>query len=198
MKQSEIKYLLPGIFQRTLRQGSPLSAILEVMEGLHAPSEETLRRLETNFDPRRAPAAFVPFMARWVDLDRLFERPLEAAQARPSTPVTLPTGLGRLRELVATAAYISQWRGTSKGLLMFLETATGLDGFEIDERVPAPGGKSQPFHFRLRAPAEASSFRSLIERIVASEKPAYVTCEIEFAGKEAGPARPAAPAGGRS
>ena len=197
MKQTEIKHLLPGIFQRTLREGNPLSAILGVMEGLHAPSEETLRRLETNFDPRRAPAPFVSFLAHWVDLDRLFERALEA-QSRPSTPRTLPTGLGRLRELVATAAYLSQWRGTSKGLLLFLGTATGLDGFEIDERVPVLGGKSQPFHFRLRAPAEASTFRSLIERIVASEKPAYVTCEIEFGSKDHGPARPPAPAAGRS
>ncbi|HEY6292469.1 MAG TPA: hypothetical protein VI455_13040 [Terriglobia bacterium] len=189
MKQNEIKHLLPGIFRRTLREGNPLSAIVEIMEALHAPSEEKLRGLDANFDPRRAPDAFVPFLARWVDLDRLFERPLEATQPRRSTPRMLPSGLGRLRELVASAAYVSQWRGTSKGLLLLLETATGMSGFEIEERVPGPGGRPRPFHFQLRVPLEAASCRSLIERIVESEKPAYVTCEIEFGGKESRPAK---------
>ena len=38
-----------------------------------------------------------------------------------------------LRELIAAAAQLSQWRGTAQGLQRFLETATGIEGFELDE-----------------------------------------------------------------
>src|SRR5690242_13325883 len=100
MKRTEIKHLLPGVFQNTISGGTPLAAILDVMEALHAPSEEQLRTLDANFDPYRAPDKLVPFLARWVDLDRLFEKPPQAGSqntaARP-----LPAGFGRLRELIA-------------------------------------------------------------------------------------------------
>jgi phage tail-like protein len=150
------------------------------MEELHAPSEEKLRTLDANFNPHRAPDAFVPFLARWVDLDRLFDKPSAESRALKALPRLLPTGLGRLRELIAAAAYLSQWRGTSKGLLSFLETATGARGFEIKEGGVGTEGRPRPFHFLLRAPQESFPFRSLIERIVESEKPAYVTYELEF------------------
>jgi len=180
MKQNEIRHLLPAIFQRTLNEANPLAAVLGVMEELHAPSEEKLRTLEANFNPYRAPDAFVPFLARWVDLDRLLDKPSAESRALKSLPRLLPTGLGRLRELVAAAAHLSQWRGTSKGLLLFLETATGARGFEIADRVFGPEGQPRPFHFLLRAPPESLPYRTLIECIVESEKPAYVTYELEF------------------
>jgi phage tail-like protein len=185
MKQDAIKHLLPGVFQQTLREGNPLAAILEVMEALHTPSEEKLQTLDANFDPRRAPDKFVPFLARWVDLERLFDLPLEEREFHESKPRLLPTGLGRLRELIAAAAYLSQWRGTRKGLMLFLETATGGTGFEIEERVTGPDGRPMPFHFRVRAPQSVVSYRTLIERIIESEKPAYDTFELTFA-KEKG------------
>lgn len=183
MKRDAIKHLLPGIFQQSLRDGNPLHAILEVMEGLHAPSEEKLRTLDWNFDPRRAPDKFVPFLARWVDLDRIFEKSVGEAGAGKPAARLLATGLGRLRELIAAAAYLSQWRGTRKGLLLFLQTATGEAGFEIEESVRGPGGEPVPFHFRVRAPQKIAALRTLIERIIESEKPAYVTFELEFANK---------------
>ena len=45
MKQREIEQLLPGVFQRTAVPGSPLDALLGVMEGMHAPSEAVLAQL---------------------------------------------------------------------------------------------------------------------------------------------------------
>src|SRR5579872_4752414 len=106
MKPNEIEQMLPGIFQRTVQPGTPLFALLEVMEALQAPDEAALHTLDAFFDPYRAPAAFVPFLASWVDLDRLLrEAPEEfAAQAVPS----LPSGMGRLRELVAAATFLAQ------------------------------------------------------------------------------------------
>lgn len=163
MRSPDIQRLLPGVFQRTVQPASPLAALLEAMEALHAPSEAVLGTLESHFDPRRAPERFVPFLAHWVGMD---------------LPVT--TGLGRLRELVAAAVEISRWRGTARGLRLFLTTATGRTDFDVDESVPDEDGKPRPFHVRVRAPAEVSAHRLLLERIIEREKPAYVTYELLF------------------
>jgi len=172
MKRNEIERLLPGVMQRTAATGTPLDALLRAMEALQAPDEEVLSRLETYFAPYEAPDEFVPMLARWVDLDRLLaETPDHPADA-------FAGGLGRLRELVAAAAYLSKWRGTARGLLRFLETATGLTGWEIDETVPGPDGRPRPFHIRVSAPPGAARYRALVERIVEMEKPAYVTYEL--------------------
>jgi phage tail-like protein len=179
MTRTEIERLLPVVFQRTATTGNPLTALLEVMEMLHAPSETALRNLDATLDPRRAPDAFVPFLARWVDLEPLFEQSgQEYSVERQRQPIT--TGLGRLRELVATAAELSRWRGTAKGLLLFLETATGVSGFAIDEQVPGPDAQPRPHHIRVRAPAATAAHQILIERIIELEKPAHVTYELEF------------------
>ena len=177
MKRNEIEHLLPGIFQRTAQDSTPLFALLEVMEALPAPDEAVLDQLDAFFDPYRTPDAFVPFLASWVDLERLLlEVPEEFnASASPS----LPSGIGRLRELVAAATFLAQWRGTAKGLLRFLETATGVQGFVIEEQVLGSDGQPKPFHIRVRAPQEAAPYRVMIERIIESEKPAYVTYELQ-------------------
>jgi len=179
MKRREIEDLIPWVLRRTLQTGSPLAALLAAMEGLHEPSERVLERLDVALDPRRAGDAFVPYLARWVDLERLLEDEtgrVEQVAGRPP----LATGLGYLRELVAAAAHLSQWRGTARGLLLFLETATGAKGFELDEQVPGPDGRVRPFHLCVRVPESAARYRSLIERIVQMEKPAYVTYELEL------------------
>jgi phage tail-like protein len=178
MKSSEIEALLPGVFQRTIRPGSPLDALLQVMEAMQAPSEEVLRDLDAFFNPYRTPDRFVPFLARWVDLERLLVDDPQAYRAGDLPPI--PSGLGRLRTLIASAAELSRWRGTPHGLQRFLEIATGLPGFAIDEQVPGQDGLPRPFHIRVRAPAGAAAYRVLIERIVSMEKPAYVTSEIQF------------------
>jgi hypothetical protein len=154
------------------------------MEALHRPSEEILGEVETTFMAYRAPQRFVPYLARWVDLDRFF---LASSNECPESNEAVPRrsiGLGNLRELIAAAAYLSQWRGTSRGLVLFLETATGVQGFEIDEQVPAADGLPRPFHLLVRAPGGTETHRALIERIIEQEKPAYVTYELEFAQEE--------------
>jgi phage tail-like protein len=176
MRRTEIERLLPQIFQRTLQPGGPLVALLTVMEDLHQPAERVLEQLETYFDPRRCPDAFVPLLARWVDLGWLLTAGEPDDTATPEA--SWPSGLGRLREVVAAAAYLSQWRGTAVGLLHFLETATGVSGFQIDEQVTDPSGRVQPFHLRIHLPPAAQPYQTLIERIIESEKPAYVTYEL--------------------
>ena len=177
MKQVQIRRLLPAIFQAAVQSGNPLSAILDMMETLHAPCESALDRVDVNFSPYRAPEAFVPYLASWVDLEVLLDVP--HARSGPST-ATLSTGLGRLRELVSAAVTLSKLRGTRKGLTLFLETATGAKGFQVDEKVPDNTGQVRPFHVRVIAPKDLKDHRVLIERIIELEKPAYVTYQLEF------------------
>jgi phage tail-like protein len=184
MTRDEIERLLPSIFQRTAGPGTPLAALLEVMERMHAPAEGALDGLHVTLEPRTAPDRFLPYLARWVDLD-----PIYTEGARRGEPVTLARvasaiDLERLRALLTQAAQLAQRRGTRDGLLRFLETATGVAGFRIDEQVTDSAGQVRPFHFRVSAPAEAASRRALVQRIIELEKPAYVTYELQFVATE--------------
>jgi len=177
MKRNELEGLLPDVFRRTARPGSVLAALLDVMEVQHGPPEEILATLDSFFDPYRTPDDFVPYLAQWVDLLRFLDETPGGADA------DLPTfagGAGRLRELIGAAAYLSRWRGTSHGLVLFLETATGAPGFGIEEEVPGADGRPRPFHVRVIAPAAAQTQEMLIRQIVQMEKPAYVTFELVF------------------
>jgi phage tail-like protein len=176
VKQAQIKRLLPSVFQRTVRAANPLLAILDVMEAMHAPSESALDNLDTTFDPHRTPDQFVPYLASWVDLEILLDVP----RGGSSSSASLSTGLGRLRELAAAAVSLSQWRGTRKGLQLFLETATGRQEFEIKEQVIGADGRPNPFHLQISAPGDLAQHRTLIEKIIELEKPAYVTYELAF------------------
>ena len=180
MRRIEIERLLPEVFRTSIVDGSPLAALLDTMARLHEPDEQVLDSLDAYFDPSRTEDRFVPLLSRWVDLERLFMRSRTgAAEVDSLSPIS--TGMGRLRELVARAAYLSKWRGTRAGLIAFLETATGLAGFAVDEHVVDDSGRPRPFHVRIVAPGELEAHRALIERIIESEKPAYVTHELEFA-----------------
>ena len=186
MDSAAIARLLPGVFQTALdtqaagivEVDTRLAATLGAMETLHAPVEGVLRDLYRHLDPRLAPPAFVPYLAGWVDLDWL----LGSSPGEPTTSASpLSTGLGRLRELVAAAAEIARWRGTARGLLLFLDTATGVPGFTVEENVGGETRVPRAFHLRILAPQETRPYRPLIERIVVAEKPAYATYELVFA-----------------
>jgi phage tail-like protein len=170
MDQENIKALLPAIFQRAAGQQNLLNALVDSMEALQSPTEAIIENIDLYFDPYRAPEPFVFLLAHWVDLDSLWNRLHEQSQ--------FSGGIGRLRELVAAASTLSRWRGTSTGLILFLQTATGLSDFRIDEEVLDQGGVPRPFHIRIIMPAGAAPYRALIERIIALEKPAYMTHEL--------------------
>src|SRR5262245_28734737 len=100
MNREEIERLLPEVFQRTCTAGTPLFALLEAIAALHEPIEQVLAHLDVICDPMRTPDSFVAFLARWVDLERIFEPSLVPAQ---DVEVPISTGLGRLRELTMAA-----------------------------------------------------------------------------------------------
>ena len=161
MRRDEIQRLLPGVFQAAAGEGTPLAALLGLMEWLHGPTEARLARVDRILDPRRAPEDFVPFLARWVDLDP-----------------DLAMGPDRLRVLVALGAELSRWRGTARGLTAFLEAATGMTGFRVDDAVRDARGRIMPFHLRVTAPAALRPYHEQLEAIVLREKPAYVTIDL--------------------
>lgn len=179
MKRTEIERLLPEVFRATLEPPGPLGALLNVMALLHAPNEQILDHLDAAFDPNRTEDRFVPLLARWLDLDRLFvQSATDAPEMAELEPIS--SGMGRLRELIARAAYLSHWRGTRTGLMAFLETATGVSGFDVDEQVLDERGLPRPFHIRVLVPEGLDAHRPLIQRIIEFEKPAYVTYDLRF------------------
>lgn len=178
MKHQDIKQLLPEVFQRADTTDSPIYSLLEVMETLTEPAEEILRQVSVYFNPYATPEKFLPFLASWVDLDRFF--PSFHDEINADSDLIRALEAGRIRELIATATKLSKLRGTAAGLQLFLETATGLNGFEIDENVLPENSDVLPFHIKISAPYAAKKQSALIERIIEQEKPAYVTYNLEF------------------
>ena len=185
MKRNSIESLLPDVFRRTLEPRSSASALLDVMAAMQAPSEALLDRVEETFNPYRAPDRFVEFLATWVDLDRLWTTHSNpyVSGVRESVQNNRIDG-GRLRELIAHASYLSQWRGTVKGMLLFLKVATGFQGFDIVEGRTLDNTQ-KPFHFVVRVPEAAKSKLLLIKAIIEQEKPVYTTFEIDYIPDEA-------------
>ncbi len=172
MEAERIQRLLPEIYQTTLAATpNVLGAFLNVMERLHNQDEAVLAHLEAYFDPNQTLDAWLPFLASWVDLDRFL-----------NSSAQFPGGPARLRALILAAVRLSQERGTRGGLCAFLETATGLSGFDIDE---AP---DRPYHIIVSSPPPDETlpemsqpqYRAWLSDLIRSEKPAYVTFELRI------------------
>ena len=177
MDRQRIARYLPETFQAAVRPDNPLGAILAAMEALHAPAEAALDHLDAYLDPHRAPDPFVVMLAEWMDLDRY----LEWSGGRPGVgKAQFAAGLPRLRLLVAEAAELARKRGTRQALERFLTVATGVPGFVVEENPPGADGAPQPFHIRVRAPAQARRLGDLIRQIVDEERPVHATYEVEF------------------
>lgn len=162
MQPAEIALLLPEIYRRGLAEGSVLDALLHVMAALHGSLEEAIADPALLADPRRAPDRLVPVLAAWVGLGRYLQA--DPGEDRPAA--------GDLRELVAAAAALNRRGGSAATLRRFLETATGVHGFGIEESA------GRPFHFRVSIPSAALPRLDLVRRIIAFEKPAFTTFEL--------------------
>ena len=181
MDRALIPRFLPENYRLAAHRGdSVLSAMLGAMDRLHAPAETVIAGLDAYVSPLRSPDAFVLMQASWLGLDRYFDwsgdRP-DLGEPR------FRTGIARLRLLVAEAAALALERGTRHALVRFLEIATGVRGFAIDE-------VARPFHLVIRAPASAAPLAGFIARIVDGERPAHATWELAFDPPPAGPAEP--------
>lgn len=163
-RREQIEQLLPSVIRRTIAPGTPLAALTALMAELFDPAARAAGTLDTCFDPWRCPERFLSLLAAWMDL-----------------PLPVTTGSWRLRQLIAAAVGLHQVRGTRRALLALLEAATGVQGFEIDEDVRDATGRVRPFVVAVRAPAEVRAHAAMIERLIESERPAQVRCELTFA-----------------
>lgn len=178
MRRGEIAELLPEVYRRALGDGGPLDVLLEIMEAYQHPAARWRDRIDEILDPHRAPPEFVAYLAGWVDLDWLFREPTRRGHPVQEGSPLLTSDLGRLRLLVARASELARWRGTKRGLLRFLELATGLEGFEVvEDRGPGKEGRGS-HHITVRAPPEASPWRPVIDRVIRAEKPAHLTHDL--------------------
>jgi phage tail-like protein len=177
MKPRRVLRYLPENYQLAAAdERGVLQALLQVMDGMHAPVETVLRGLERYVDPHRAPDPFVLMQASWLGLDRYF---LWSGGSSGIGEASFPTGIDRLRLLIAEYPALVRKRGTQEALTRFLEVATGVRGFAIDH-----GPVGTPFHFQVRVPSGAHSLMAFVEQIVGQERPAHATYEILLANDD--------------
>ncbi len=159
---------------------------LAIFEKAFEPSVQMLEMLWAYLDPLTAPQSLLPFMAQWV-----------------AWPIDPRWDELQQRRLIRQAVEIYRWRGTRRGLRLFLHLYTGLP---LDEELPEAQkhisiaevftegfvlaasflgsdsmlGGGRPFHFivRLRPPSAAPLDEEMIRKIIEREKPAFCTYEL--------------------
>jgi phage tail-like protein len=166
-----------------------IGRFMKIFEQAFQPAIDSYNVMWANLDPLTAPQALLPFMAHWV-----------------AWQVNSVWDLQQQRRLIRRAVELYRWRGTRKGLRLYLHLYTGLP---LDEDLPneadkhisitEPFGPSfiigdaqlgnavlaggQPYHFIVRLRSNISSGiinEQLIERIIEQEKPAFCTYELSI------------------
>lgn len=163
-----------------------IGRFMKIFEEAYQPVIDSFNVMWANLDPLTAPRALLPFLAHWV-----------------AWPVDSIWNLHTSRRLIRRAVEIYRWRGTRKGLRLYLHLYTNLP---LDEHLPneaekhisitEPFGQSfvlrqaqlgeavlgggQSYHFvvRLRPDRPNSINEQLIRRIIDQEKPAFCTYEL--------------------
>ncbi len=178
------KYLefLPVLY----REVDFIGRFMKIFETAYQPAIDGFNTMWANIDPLTAPQAILPFLAHWVAWD--FDPTWDTHQQR---------------RLIRRAIELYRWRGTRKGLRLYLHLYTGLP---LDENIPnendkhisitEPFGDSfilgeaelgsailaggRPFHFVVHLhPEQPDSINeNLIRRIIEQEKPAFCSYEL--------------------
>jgi phage tail-like protein len=163
---------------------------LSIFEKAFEPSVQMLESLWTYLDPLTAPNSLLPFLADWV-----------------AWPIDPRWDELQQRKLIRQAVEIYRWRGTRRGLRLFLHLYTGLsldedlpeyqkqisieevftEGFVLNASIIGQDtllGGGRPFHFivRLRSPLTDAIERSTICQIIEREKPAFCTYDLFLEG----------------
>lgn len=160
---------------------------LKIFEQAFEPAVQALDAMWAYLDPLTAPSSMLPFLSYWV-----------------AWPVEQHWSLSRQRYLIRQAMEIYRWRGTRRGLRLYLHLYTGLP---LDEHIPREADKhisieeifgegfvlsstqmgedsiiggGQPYHFvvRLRPDADVRVDEQVVRNIIEREKPAFCTYEL--------------------
>jgi phage tail-like protein len=133
-----------------------LGRFLMIFESLWEPFEYRQDHIPYYFDPRTAPASFLPWLASWLDL---------------SVNVRWPES--RLRHLLAEAMDLFRWRGTNYGLSRLIEVCTaGPTTITEDPDTP------YVIRIHVTLPVEGVSDALLID-LIQTHKPAHVAFVLE-------------------
>lgn len=166
-----------------------IGRFMKIFEQAIDPVIDSFNVMWANLDPLTAPLALLPFLAHWV--------------AWPVDPIW---NLAQQRRLIRRAIELYRWRGTRKGLRLYLHLYTGLP---LDEDLPdqadkhisitepfgqgfvlgaaklgegAVLGGGQAYHFVVHLRPEPSNStdidEQLVRRIIEQEKPAFSTYEL--------------------
>lgn len=174
---------LPGIYQEIDFVGR----FLHIFEATLEPDVQILGNLWAYLDPLTAPKGMLEFLAHWVGW-----------QVQPYLT------LEQQRTLIRNAMEIYRWRGTRRGLRLYLHLATRLP---LDEHLPSEDDKHigiyeffsrgfvlaetrlgqdavlggvRPFHFSVRIMSDGihAVNEQLVRMIIDREKPAFCTYEL--------------------
>lgn len=168
------------------REVDLIGRLMKIFELSFQPAIDNFNLMWANLDPLTAPRALLPFLAHWVAWEG--EAVWDVRQQR---------------RLISRAVELYQWRGTRKGLRLYLHLYTNLP---LDEDIPneadkhigitepfgspftlgesligaAVLGGGRAFHFvvRLRFDRPMSLNEGLIRRIIEQEKPAFCSYEL--------------------
>lgn len=172
---------LPAVYQEV----DVIGRLLKLFEQAFDPAIQTLQLLWAYLDPLTAPETLLPFLAYWV-----------------GWPSDIPWSLEQQRRLIRRALEIYRWRGTRRGLRLYLHLYTGLpldspetpeserhisiqeafsQGFVLNaarlgESAMVGGGR--PYHFVVRLRSPEALDEALIRTIIEQEKPAFCTYEL--------------------
>lgn len=163
-----------------------IGRFMKIFEQAYQPVIDNFSVMWANLDPLTSPQKLLPFLAHWV-----------------AWQVDYTWDLQQQRRLIRHAVELYRWRGTRKGLRLYLYLYTGLP---LDENLPnetdkhisitesfgnsfilndAPlgdavlgGGQAYHFVVRLRSKQGTMIHEELIRRIIEQEKPAFCTYEL--------------------
>lgn len=137
-----------------------LGRFLQIFESIWEPLERRQDHVDMYFDPRTAPASFLPYMASW--LGSTFD---------PHWPES------RIRAFVANALDLYSWRGTRYGLTRMLEVCAG-----VTPQITEPADQPHMFHISVTIPPQSEVDRDLLELLIIQHKPAHVGYVLEVRG----------------
>ena len=175
-QSSYLKYL-PALYS----ESEFIGRFLLIFESVLGPLEEMIDNLAYYLDPGICPEEMLPWLASWMRLGLDESWPVE-----------------RRRELVKSAAWLFQWRGTRRGLREFLRLYTGVepviaedfggitlgDESELGRNTVLGGGNHYVFTvtFEVEDPEMIKVDR--VRTIIETEKPAHAGYVLQVLRKQ--------------
>lgn len=152
--------LLPLAFREAERRapaGSPLAAVLSVIEGLLQPIDDLISDLHHHVNPRTSSEPLLPLLATWL-----------------SDTWIASVDASCEREQLASFARCSAQRGTRQALCQALRLVGGCRDIDIEESTTVP------FHFSVTLPEALRAELGRLEKTLELYKPAHTTAELCF------------------